>query len=62
MTLVERIAAAIAASRTGAVDEWRSYRAEAQWTIDTVTALAADSDRMEPRPFNDSCDPSDIAH
>lgn len=44
MTMVERIAAAIAVSRTGSSASWRDYRAEAQWMIDACAPL------LEPRP------------
>ena len=37
MTMMERIARAIAASRTGTVASWRDYRVEAQQVIDACS-------------------------
>ncbi|MCW3848611.1 hypothetical protein OF829_15350 [Sphingomonas sp. LB-2] len=44
MTMVERIAAAIAASRTGSVASWRDHCDEAQQVIDACATL------LEPGP------------
>lgn len=57
MTMVERIAAAIAASRTGSVVSWRDYRAEAQEVVDacsTFNELSADGADAQPGPAQPS--------
>lgn len=39
MTMVERIASAIAASRAGSVASWRDFRAEAQRVIEACSTF-----------------------
>ena len=41
MTIEERVAAAIAASRTGSTDDWRAYRADASRMIAHYDAVLA---------------------
>ena len=57
MIMVERIAAAIAASRTGSVAAWRDYRAEAQQVVDACSmfaGLSADRADVQPGPVQPS--------
>lgn len=51
MTIVERIAAAIAASRTGSTDGWRGYRDDAKAMIAHYDeAVAVAKKRQTNRP------------